>query len=420
MNRQEIRSLLDRASDHVAEPDLTSTSWSTAVATRRRRRRRTALGVTLVAGTTLLAVVVGGDRLDQGGRPVEPSPPPAPTVTAGIPSIGTIGDIPFWVAPAAGSERWLDPLESPFGEPLAVPDDELDNLATRQIRQLALVTLRRVPGADRYRPVLMSGSGRWAEATDVELVPTRDGVGNRGLPLDPTAIAPEGTRVAFPQPNGVVVVTSNNYDVERFDVPSATIENVAWMPTGDRLLVSGDDASFLVLVGEIAAGEQRVRRIGGTADPWAVTPAALDLSGSTVTMSGYSATGAHRIGQQLALPVEQFYEASSSRKSLVARSFRAAPNPDLAGHTESATPQMLAVVETPGDAAKLLVFDENRSSPRAGACCAVIGWYDDDTVLFEARSPSGSWLLGWNVRTGFTRRVSELTVDALAVGPGIS
>ena len=81
---------------------------------------------------------------------------------------------------------------------------------------------------------------------------------------------------------------------------------------------------------------------------------------------------------------------------------------------------MLAVVESPGDTAKLLVFDENRSSPRAAGCCAVIGWYDDDTVLFEARSPDGSWLLGWNVRTGVTRRVSELTVDVLAVGPAIS
>ena len=161
----------------------------------------------------------------------------------------------------------------------------------------------------------------------VELATTRDGVGNRRLPLDPTAISPDGGKVAFPQPNAVVVLTSSNGEAERIDVPSPTIENVAWLPTGDRLLVSGDGASFLVLVGEVAAGEQRVRRIGGTADPWAVTPAALDLSGSTVTLSGYSATGGHRVGKQLALPVAQFYEASSSRKALVARSFRAASSP---------------------------------------------------------------------------------------------
>jgi hypothetical protein len=300
-----------------------------------------------------------------------------------------------------------------------VPEDTLDDLRMRPIRRLAAVTLRRVPGEDQYRPVLLSGSGRWAEAA-VELVPTRDGVGNRGLPLDPTAVGPDGTRVAFPQPGAVVVLATDSGETDRILVPSATIENVAWLPPGDRLLVSGDGASFLVLVGDIAAGEQRVRRIGGTADPWAVTPAALDLNGSTATLSSYSADGTHRIGKQLALPVAQFYEASAGRRAMVARSFRAAPTPDLAGHTESATPQMLAVVEVPGDAAKLLVFDENRSSPRAGACCAVMGWYDDDTVLFEARSPSGSWLLGWNVRTGVTRRVSELLVDVLALGPAVS
>jgi hypothetical protein len=419
MNPQDIRNLLERASDHVAEPDLTESTWTTAAGISRRRRRRTALGAALVAGTTVVAVLVGGDRLDQGGEPVGPTQPPPTTVTAGLASAGTIGEVPFWIAPAAGSERWLDPIVTPLGEELVVPDDTLDDLKQRSIRRLAAVTLRRVPGADAYRPALLSGSGRWAEST-LELVPTRDGVGNRGLPLDPTAISPEGNRVAFPQPDAVVVLESSSGDFEKIAVPSATIENVAWLPTGDRLLVSGDGASFLVLVGDIAAGEQRVRRIGGTADPWAVTPAALDLTGSAVTMSGYSATGSHLTGKQLALPVGQFYEATIGRRALVARAFRATPTPDLAGHTESATPQMLAVVEAPGDAAKLLIFDENRSSPRASACCAVIGWYDDDTVLFEARSPSGSWLLGWNVRTGLTRRVSELLVDVLAVGPALN
>lgn len=419
MNPQEIRTVLDRASEHLPEPDLTDTSWTAATGIRRHRRRRTALGATLVAGSVLAAVLVGGDRLEQGGEPVGPTPPPATETAAGVVSAGAIGEIPFWIAPAAGSERWLDPLESPFGEPLAVPEDTLDDLRERPIRQLAAVTLRRVPGEDKYRPVLLSRSGRWAEAA-VELVPTRDGVGNRGLPLDPTAVAPNGTRVAFPQPGAVVVLDSDSGHTDRILVPSATIENVAWLATGDRLLVSGDGTSFLVLVGDLADGEQRVRRIAGTADPWAVSPATLDLSGSTVTMAGFSADGVHRVGKQLPLPVRQFYEASAVRRALVARSFRSTPAPDLTGHTESATPQMLAVVESPGDAAKLLVFDENRSSPRAGACCAVMGWYDDDTVLFEARSPSGSWLLGWNVRTGVTRRVSELLVDVLALGPGIN
>jgi hypothetical protein len=90
-------------------------------------------------------------------------------------------------------------------------------------------------------------------------------------------------------------------------------------------------------------------------------------------------------------------------------------------------PQAIAAISTlePRDD-RLLVFGETpaatptpgRITPdriREAGCCFLLGWYDSDTVLFEVTD----WLLAWNRRTGQVRRVTELDLDGLALGPGI-
>jgi hypothetical protein len=45
----------------------------------------------------------------------------------------------------------------------------------------------------------------------------------------------------------------------------------------------------------------------------------------------------------------------------------------------------------------------------------VLGWYDDDTVLIQVQG----WVIAWDVRTGRVRRVTELEVSGVALGPGV-
>jgi hypothetical protein len=45
----------------------------------------------------------------------------------------------------------------------------------------------------------------------------------------------------------------------------------------------------------------------------------------------------------------------------------------------------------------------------------VLGWYDDNTVLVQVQG----WVISWELSTGKIRRVTELGVSGVALGPGI-
>ena len=47
--------------------------------------------------------------------------------------------------------------------------------------------------------------------------------------------------------------------------------------------------------------------------------------------------------------------------------------------------------------------------------CAVLGWYDEGNVLVRVHG----WIVAWNLDTGRIRRVTELAVDTVALGPGL-
>ena len=53
---------------------------------------------------------------------------------------------------------------------------------------------------------------------------------------------------------------------------------------------------------------------------------------------------------------------------------------------------------------------------RTPGCCFVLGWYDPYTALLQVTG----WVLAWDLQTGRVRRVTELEVDRVALGPGIT
>jgi hypothetical protein len=409
---EDVQLLLEEASADVAEPDLADRVWADATVISRRRRRATAAtGVAAVLGL-VVAGVIAGPRVNRSNEQVAPSPQPLPSATISVPSAGTIDGTPYWLGPEPGGEPYLNRVASVLGDALAVPDGTLDDLRLRPVRQIAAVLLRKVPGAERYRPVVRSLSGRWAESA-IELVPTKDAAGNSGVPLDTTAVSPTGSLVAFAQPGKVIVLDTANSRVDEIPVPSATIEDVAWMPTGDRLVVAGAGAAFRVVAGTTATGEQRVVRIGAAADPSALTaPLALDRESGGETLVAYDLDGRGRIAQRPVLPVTQWSGATFSSGALAARAFV----PQLVPQLDRGA-QGVAVVEArEGATAKLMMMPDGLKEVRTGGN-GVLGWYDDHTVLFESRTADDAWILAWNVLSGQLLRVTELKVDAVAIGP---
>lgn len=410
---EEVRVLLEEAAAGIAEPDMADASWTRGRSIRRRRRRRTAFAAGAVVVAVAAAAVLTGPP---GGRTDTPvGPTQSPSVNRTVPSTGTISGMPYWVAPEPGGERFLNRIDTPLGDLLKPPDRQLDSMRVKPVIRVAAVVLRPIPNTEKFKPAVLSTYGRWAESP-VELEMTRNSEGDKSLPLDATAVSRNGERIAFPQPNAVVVLDATTGEETAIQLPSATIENVAWLPTGDRILASGDGEAFLVSVGP---GESAVR-LAVVEDPRAVTaPFALDLEGSVPVLTRYDVSGERTVAQYLSTPVSQWYGQSFTAGALVARSFFSQKVEALAGRTVSESPQMVAVVEAaPGAPTKLLILDDRTDTThRFKGCCSVLGWYDDRTVLLESRSGRDGWILGWDIRSGQLRRVAELGVDAVAIGP---
>ena len=414
----DVRVLLEEASAGLPEPDLADRVWADATVIGRRRRRRTTLVVGVALVGLVVAAAVAAPRVRYGEEAAPTPLPEPPEVSRTLPSAGTIAGMRYWLAPPAGSEAWLDRRETPLGDHLGPVPDRMRPLRLRSIDRVGAVMLVQLPGPVRYRPVILSARGRWA-ASDLALLPTKNAAGNQSPPLDPTAVSPAGSLVAFAQPNQVVVLDTTTGEARTIPVPSATIEEVAWMPSGDRLLASGDGGTFRVVVGKLGAGEEPVEQVAKVADPRTATPPlALVSDRGGEAMVEYDVNGRGQIEVRLELPVSRWTGSTFSSGALAARSFVPEPLPEL--QSSGAGAQVVAVVEAdPAAPGKLLVLPDSDDDGRAAGCCPVLGWYDDHTVLLVSRTSRDDWILGWDVLTGQVTRVAELDVDAVALGPDL-
>ncbi|TCO21202.1 hypothetical protein EV652_111109 [Kribbella steppae] len=410
MRREDIQPLLYQAADRVPEPDLADAAWADGVATRRRRRRNVLIALLTVLGIAVGAAIGFGVS---GSRSAELVPPPTtPTLPQGyLPPAGQIAGIDYWVAPPAGSERFLDRLYTPLGDRLRLPDDP-DSLSEHRLENLAAVVLEERGG--RYDALLLGEDSSWARA-DLQLRKIRT-----GSPLSSGAISPDGRFAAFPQPGELVIVDVTTAEVFRFTLPSQDVSSVSWLPTAERILVSGPGVAYRVVVGEGGDGEKPVTAIPSARNPASITaPYRMD-SGAVLR---YLVNGEYSLDSELQLPVRTWVGQTFSTYTMTARLFIA--NDIQQVPTKSSQPQVVAAISTlRALRSSLLVLGEtDPSTPgtadpahvREPGCCAVLGWYDDYKPLILVRG----WVLAWDVRTGKVQRVTELAVDGVALGPGI-
>jgi hypothetical protein len=416
VKREEVPVLLNQASDLLPEPDFADAAWAGGLAIRRRRRRSTVSGLVAV----LLVAIVAAFMATLGGKSnsgiVPPTTPPS-NPPGFISPAGQIAGIDFWNAPPAGSEPWLDRVDTPLGDKLQLPSAPAD-LRGNPLEQVAAVVLSEHNGT--YTPLLLDSSSHWARA-DLELQRI-----STGEPLSAGAIAPNGKLVAFPQSGGVAVVDATTATTKQIQVPAQDVRSVSWLPDSSGLLVSGPGAAYRVEVDVESSGEPAVVAVAASNDADAATaPYRLDGPAGRVavmqysTSSGWSAIGSPR------LPVTSWVGQTFAAGNLAARLFIATPLPQVP--TAASQPQVVAAISPQqGLSNRLLVLGETpaatptpgRTTPdaiRTPGCCFVLGWYDDHTALLQVKD----WVLGWDLQTGQVRRVTELDVAGVALGPGI-
>ena len=415
MNEQDnVRLMLENASEHVADPDLVDRAWTGARTAGKQRRRITAAVGSVTVVALIVAGAIAGPQIKRSTDRVAPSPNPLPTATASVPSTGEVDGTPYWLGPEAGSEPWLDPMGTSLGPQVVLPQGSVQQLGERPIRQVAAVVLRK-DGPGRYHPLVQSVSGRWAEVSAAKLVETRNASGETAPPLRTTAVAPSGATVAFAQPNKVVVVDTVLGTVGAYPVPSATIDRVTWTMTGDRVIASGPGEAYRVGVGTKSGDEQGVAEVQAPGDPAALTfPLALDSDDGGPKLMSYDANVRSRLVYRPTLPVTGWVGSTISRGSQAAR----LATPDELPKVQRGSLAVVVTGTRPDSPRRMLVLPDSLKQERERGG-GVLGWYDEHTVMFESRTKDSAWLLAWNLQNSQLVRVTELQVDAVALGPAL-
>ncbi|MEU0096023.1 hypothetical protein [Kribbella sp. NPDC006257] len=413
MKREDVHPLLVQAVDAMFEPDLADDSWAAAVAIRRRRRRSV---IIVVVATALIAAVAGLIAGLSGGKAGITPPTTLPSAPAAVvPPAGTIAGADYWIAPQAASERYLDHLETPMGDSLRFPDSPA-NLSESPVDRIAAVVLTSRSGS--YDPLLLGSDGKWARA-DVRL----SAIGT-GAPLSTGAVAPNGKLVAFPQPGALLVLDATNAGIQRFNVPNQDLRSVSWLPDSHRVLISGPNAAYRILISGGGFGERAVTVVEPSIDPDAATaPYRLDDRSGQVALSRYSASNGWTVSGAADLPVQSWVGQTFGSSSVAARLFVASNSPQVPN--AELQPQIVAAISAQRSLPNRLLVLGPSPPPTAGTlaaavarpvgCCLVLGWYDENTVLIQVQG----WVIAWNVQSGHVRRVTELEVSGLALGPGV-
>lgn len=199
-------------------------AWELA---RRRRRRSTVASVAVAATlvvTTAVGVVIMRDSVHPTDVSPAPSPPSTSTANPEVPATATITDLPDFAALARDVPRLA--AENPTN----LSDDPIDRaiLAIMPSWSSDQTTLTVVD--------VLGTDGRWRHVDVPGLVPTHDEGGYQGPVLNPTSLSADGTRLALPQPDRVVVVDLTTGNHRSYDLPGPHVA-VVWQDS-DHLIVT--------------------------------------------------------------------------------------------------------------------------------------------------------------------------------------
>ncbi|HWS35291.1 MAG TPA: hypothetical protein VN408_21460 [Actinoplanes sp.] len=402
MTVDRIAELLAETSADVSPPSLAEVAWTRAASVRRRRR----VTVVVTAAVAVVAVTVPFVVTERRVAPAPPAQTVSPVVVAprvdGVPAVL----VPSAVAPLPTS--WDIPAGSPV-------------LSANPVGRVVAVAQERLPDEPMLPLHVLDESGRWLRVDVGDLIRTHDEGGNEADPLRTSSLAPDGRRVALPQPNAVVVIDVTTAEAHRIAVPGL-IEQVLWL----------DDDTVLAEGGGEAVGRD-LFRIGwrtGTVTPEAARLSLWNAAGTDgAVIPELAATDGRRTlrmwaaGAAKPLRESVFADAGLPERYHVSEWYGGAV-PNGAGLIAAAAwgdrpingpdsglasgIQMITVIDTT-DGSVRRWLDLGAIGQRMKSCCRALDWIGTDVLLIRTDKEG---LISWNVRTGEVRLITAGPIPA--------
>jgi hypothetical protein len=374
MTEPDVRVLLAELAESVDAPDLASRAWDHSV---RRRRRRATIGAGVVAAAT--AVAIGAVQLRADNASTAPTHP-SPTMSKATESAGpTLDGFSIAIAPTLADEASLPSAATPLPAVIDLSAPNPSVLDHPLLWALAAFEIEKVVGdSTRFDGVMLLGPAgelRHLDAPRLQLLDT--GEGNVTRPFSAGSLSPDGTRLAFPQPDGVSVFSIATGQWTSFPVSASGDALVRLYWTSDTTVRVG------LTILDVDTGRTTSARVGSP----------LDASGLEVqAWSG----------------VERALDDARARAAayLAAR----APAPGIDTYPP-------AIAAASGDVRALLLIPDQQ--PRWKNCCTAASWLDPGTVAYDATSSRNplrpeqtTRVLAWDIASGDVSLAATITGSA--------
>jgi hypothetical protein len=374
VTEQRMRELLREVADVVSSPNVVDEAWRRSVRVRRRRMVGTAV---LAAGSVVAVIgVVGfvtegvGDGPDGLRGPSSVAPPATPEAASQRAPLTRVDDADAWLGPTVAEESRLPRL----GWELPGTIDLTSVVTTDRAPVPAFAAFA---AADDPTPESILLLGADERVSRLEL-PALDPVRNPNNELVPFlnlgSLSPDGRRLVFPQPHGIVIYDIVTGHAKPCEVNDVSTYYAGWSADGAEIQLPND-----------------------TIDPetCAVTP-------------GSTSVGDDDPGDTIGrFTVEQAYWPSRSWGERYAEAAW-----DLQDERVSAelTGRELIAADGPRAAALLVLPEtaEDRDVTAPGA--RVVTWLNGRTVAFESQAAGQFNVLGWDITDGMVSLVSEIAV----------
>ncbi|WP_433831358.1 hypothetical protein ACQP2E_13295 [Actinoplanes sp. CA-015351] len=380
MTSNDLKSLLEEASDTIQVPSLAHTAWSRA---RRTRQRRYGISVAAVAALTISAAFFPTASQN--------TPLPEPIATSLTPQVHRI--------PAGLPTRLIAPLPPRSAD--LIPGD-VQPLSAYPIEAAMAVFQPTVPepGAEPEPIYAVAPDGIWVELDVADLTFTHDEGGNRAAPLRPLSLSPDRRRIAIPQPQAVVVVDLPTATAHRIGVPGLN-EQVAWQDDTTVLVGAGGPGAYAV-----GWAARKVTRLPAAVSLWDSDGSLLELPATGRTLRQWGPAQPSPVSEtpvdDTGLPgytITEWYGSPITNGDHVVRSSW--------GSTPTHGHEAVTVVNArTGVAERVLDLGPDRWK----GCCAPLAFIDRDTVLIQAEREG---LIAWNFRTGSTAVVTAGQISGI-------
>ena len=406
MNDHDITTLLREAAAPVQPPNYVAAALSRAGRARRRQPWYVAgFAALAVALVSVLAVQVNTDSVvaPAGGSPTLTTSPPKgsavgkPTAAPLEPRMAQTE----WSVSRLPQLAWAD-LALPrtiTGSGIGLPLLSQDPVA----RALAAVTTQ---GSDGTGIAVLGDDGGW-RLVDVPLTRVRDAGGYSSPALSPQSLSPDGTMLAVPQPQELVMIDLSTGSTTRYDVPGLN-KSVLWTPDGTGVLLTTEERDGGSLVDLDAVTVTHV--VYGRLTTFSPDGTALKMSYAYPDqLRTYTADG-RLLRVVNGVPI---MAASLIDEGPVANGSALAGVYEAGGYTAPRSPQewggVLVVDENTADPLTLLPIHDYGELVMTG----VIDWLGDTTLLLRVTTDASkqAHLITWNYTTGDLQRVSTMPSD---------